>query len=358
MPRFSSFDDFAEQYGGQCSIDEATQGTSGLGWLEEIWNGLISINQSYFGDKNSRGDSYRAQAGIFNSFEINGAADQGKYELYFGVTIGTILRLAYAQKILQVDRADKLGGPCMKHLLSGHADETPPDELPDSILETVTSSSLAKVKDQAFFSIGFVFQHEAFHTLVGHAGYVRDQLNLGMDEVAFHRDATKRDELIQAMELEADGAAFTNFWLTLNQSPRFGYCEDPDPDPTSRIAEATMGCMIPILAIEARRGRLSKRTERRHPFPSRRVSLILRLLQTYERKGKLPSGTAAKLRELAAIARPKLVGIGVDGLLDLLAGDNSIDTDDKAKLNHLIKTYNDHLSVFEELSFAPRIRIT
>lgn len=200
--------------------------------------------------------------------------------------------------------------------------------------------------------------HEAFHTLIGHADYARSALGFGLDELNLERDSGASHHLVQAMELEADGAAFSNFWFTLKQSPKFGVCPRPHPDPADRIAEATLAGLIALLAIEARRTHLVQTRELRHPFPSRRITSILRMLATYERRGVLPTGCREKLAAKFREIRPMLAIDSIYALVDLICNERDLAQADTARLTELIALYRAELSIFEELSYARRITLS
>ncbi len=350
------FSEFARRFGG--SIDpDSVFAEPGLAWLGQILKGLSQLVSHYHGDRNKRGEPYRVNHGFFDRMEINGAADRSEKSLVFGVSLGAVLRLMHIHRLLVKPETARDHEAVLSYLMAAHPDEDEPENAAATLSSPLPPDCLPLWQDRTFFSIGFVFMHEAFHTLIGHADYMRGRFAFGLDELELNRETGETRHLIQAMELEADGAAFSNFWLTLRQSPKFGICGQTNPDPADRIAEATLAGMMALLALEARRVRLKPRRETTHPFPSRRIVSVLRLLATFERRGGLPAGCLDRLAHKAAAIRPALETMPMVALFDLLTKDRTFNEEDRERLSDLIALYKKELTVFDDLSYAPRIRL-
>ena len=354
--RPTCFADLARNFGGVADPGIFTQGGAETAWLGPILRGLESLVAQYDGDTNQRGDAYRAQFGLFDSMDINGAADRSLEGQLFGITLGACLRLQFALKLWLFEDTSETR-KTLDYLLSAHADASEPAGTAALLARALRPDMVPVLQHRTFYAVGFVFMHEAFHTLVGHADFVRCELQLSIDELAMAQSSGGPDNLMQAIELEADGAAFSNFWFTLRQNPRFGVAMPGEVDLAERIGEATMAAMTALLAIEARRARLGRPGERTHPFPSRRITSILRLLMTYERRGVLPPGCRAQLGRKARALRSSVDGMAIAPLVDLIGQDREIDPDDAVRLGELIAFYREELSVFEQLSYAPRIAL-
>ena len=355
-PQRAAWLKFAKRYGGEADLSGLTD-DPGATWLVDVIKGLGTLADSYQGDKNQRGETYRVEHGIFDSMEINGAAGRVAGALVFGISFGTILRLMNAQMVLLGPPPDERVAKTLDYLLSAAPDDTEPNGISSVLSVPLTPSSRVQMQDRTFFSIGFVFLHEAVHTLIGHADFASQRLNLSLDELSLERESGTWSELIQAIELEADSAAFSNLWLTLKQSPRFGFCADQAPDPVDRIAEATIAGMTALLAIEGRRLKLNQDKEYHHPFPSRRISSILRLLSTYEQRGLLPKGVREAVAEKAKHQRPFFQDTPLARLVDVISGKTNHRPEDIARLSELIELYKSKLTQFEEMSYAPRVRL-
>ena len=353
----SEFREFARRFGGEADLSELRSSGSPYRWIAEILDGLSSLIAHYEDDKNRLGRSYHACNGVFESMEINGAADRGPSKYVFGISFGAVLRLFHAHLILGRSDIGAAEQDFLRYLLSADPGEPEPEVAAKVLRFPISHETMIAVRDRTFFSIGFVFMHEAFHTLLGHTDFACEAMGLTLDEINLDRDAGPNSALMQAMELDADGAAFSNFWLTLRQSPHFGVCRDPSPDPADRIAEAAMGGMLALIAIEARRAKIKDGRELTHPFPSRRVGSVVRLLATCERRGVLPKGVRAKLAAKARRYRDALAGQLVEPLLDVITGDRDIPGDDVDRLSRLIALHKEELALLEDASFAPRVRM-
>lgn len=353
----TDFQKFANHFGGEADLSELRVPGSPFHWVVEILDGLRSLIDHYEGDRNRLGRTYHATSGIFESMEINGAADQGLNNYVFGISFGAVLRLFHAQLVLGRNEIGDVEKNFLSYLLGADPNESEPEYAEEVLGTYISPDSLIGVRDRTFFSVGFVFMHEAFHTLLGHTDYVRQVNGLCMDELVLEREEAPNNVIMQAMELDADGAAFSNFWLTLRQSPRFGVCRDPNPDSSDRIAEATMAGMLALIALEMRRAKYTTSRELTHPFPSRRVASSVRLLATLERRGVLPKGVRGKLAEKARNYQKALYGQPVAPLFDVITGDRDVSPDDADRLSELIAIHRNELGLLDDASFALRVKM-
>lgn len=351
------FKTFAKRYGGVFDMHAFDHPSSPQRWTVEILIGPEALTRSYVGDRNGRGEAYAAESGLFENMDVNGAASRRSSGYLFGMTLGVPLRLANATLLSAHDEASEPRAKAIDYLLSAPPSAEDPEGFEAVIMEAADPQALAWSRSMTFFSVGFVWMHEAFHTLIGHVDFARDILGLDMDELSLTANNPFYHEVHQAMELDADGAALTNFSLTVVGRTRFGICADGNLDPPYRVAQAAEGAFIALAAIEGRRSALAHASETSHPWPSRRIASARGLLSTFERRGQLPKGTMVELARRIERLLPHIQNPQILSLLSVLTTHGKIAEGDAGRLSELIQLGRSELKVFEETPFAPRVRL-
>ncbi|MEM9395789.1 MAG: hypothetical protein AAGA38_18180 [Pseudomonadota bacterium] len=356
MKTWSDFNHYASKYDGPADLNALMNPASDVKWLGDMVLGLQQISNSYQGDKNKRGDYYRASSGMFESMSFNGGASRSVDEYLFGITLGVPLRLTAACSLLACGDLSADQKRIFDYVTAADADPAEPADYEAVMAGLEEPSKVALGRSMTFFSLAFVWMHEAFHTLIGHVDFASEVLGLSLDELNMEDPGGFSSDVLQALELDADGASLTNFCLTLVQTPKFGIVADGNLDPAHRVAQAAEGAIIALAILELRRERLGLRDEKSHPNPSRRFANLMGMLRSFERRGMLPKGTVENLSRRIAKWQAAFAGSSVEALLDIVIHpEKKIEADTK-RLSDLIKLGKSELAIFEETSFAPRVR--
>ena len=261
--RWLDFNQYSAAYGGTADLQPLTEASSPVKWLGDMVLGLQQISNSYQGDKNARGQTYSATSGLFENMDFNGGASRSNAEYLFGITLGVPLRLTSACMLLSAGTLSQDEKTIFDYVVKASPGADEPPEF-DAVMTAIADPQrIAFARSMTFFSLGFVWMHEAFHTLIGHVDFASEVLGLSLDELNMEDPGGFESDVLQALELDADGAALTNFCLTLNQAPRFGVVADGNVDPAHRVAQAAEGAIIALSMLELRREQLGTTREGR-----------------------------------------------------------------------------------------------
>ena len=355
--RWLDFNQYSAAYGGTADLQPLTEASSPVKWLGDMVLGLQQISNSYQGDKNARGQTYSATSGLFENMDFNGGASRSNAEYLFGITLGVPLRLTSACMLLSAGTLSQDEKTIFDYVVKASPGADEPPEF-DAVMTAIADPQrIAFARSMTFFSLGFVWMHEAFHTLIGHVDFASEVLGLSLDDLNMEDPGGFESDVLQALELDADGAALTNFCLTLNQAPRFGVVADGNVDPAHRVAQAAEGAIIALSMLELRREQLGTTREGSHPNPSRRFANIMGMLRSFERRSLLPQGTLDALSRRIRWLQPAFSETSMGPLLEPIADPSKQIEDDVQRLSDLIRLGNAELTVFEQTSFAPRVRL-
>lgn len=354
---WSDFNQFSGAHGGTADLHPLTEASSPMKWLGDMLMGLQQISNSYQGDKNARGETYSVTSGVFENMNFNGGASRSKAEYLFGITLGVPLRLTSACMLLSAGNLSQDEKMIFDYVVKSSPEADEPPDFEATMAAIADPQRIASARSMTFFGLGFVWMHEAFHTLIGHVDFASEVLGLSLEELSMEHPRGFESDVLQALELDADGAALTNFCLTLKQSPRFGVVADGNVDPAHRVAQAAEGAIIALSILELQREQRGTATEGSHPNPSRRFANVMGMLRSFERRSLLPQGTLDALSLRIRRLQPAFSGTSMAPLLEPIADPSTRIEDDVQRLSDLIKLGNAELAIFEQTSFAPRVRL-
>jgi hypothetical protein len=350
------FRELARSRGGAIDLSKYAIANHEYAWIAQFVSGFQSLTAGYRGFKNKLGGEYISESGVFANDDFNGTADKIDNIYRFGISLGVLTRLFHAHLLLNRTPIGTAEISALAHVLGGQFGDLPPADYKD-VMDDLrgNETSVLDALRLTFYSVGFVWMHEAFHTLIGHTDLARHRLNFSLDEMSLPPPGSHRDEVYQCLELGADGAAISNFTISAARDPTFGVQTPRKLTPSERAADVAISTFLSLAALEWQRSRLPRSTETRHPLPSRRFVSAKRLLATIERHGGLPTGAMANVERRAKHFQEAFRGSPVATLIDMVAGDRPISSFDADRLSYLIGLNKAELTFLNDTSFAPRV---